>query len=263
MAWISVHEQVIGGKLRNLAKAIGCSQNEALGILVRFWIWGINNADRDGEIIGAEKEDVAEVLTSGISRSLDPEEVVDAMVLTGWIDINESGLYIHDWEEWQKQWYRAHYTREKATERKRRERQRKKSAMQEQEIQPEEPEIMDKEADVPSVESKKDKSSGYSTDFESFWNAYPRKVEKGAAYKKYKTRLKDGWSPAELLEAARNYAFECERKRTEKEYIKHAKTFLSDSTPFADYIRSGSASLANTSAGSTAGVKDSFESWGE
>ena len=32
MAWISVHEQVIGGKLRNLAKEIGCSQNEALGI---------------------------------------------------------------------------------------------------------------------------------------------------------------------------------------------------------------------------------------
>lgn len=29
MAWISVHEQVIGGKLRNLAKEIGCSQNEA------------------------------------------------------------------------------------------------------------------------------------------------------------------------------------------------------------------------------------------
>ena len=28
MAWISVHEQVIGGKLRNLAKEIGCSQNE-------------------------------------------------------------------------------------------------------------------------------------------------------------------------------------------------------------------------------------------
>ena len=50
MAWISVHEQVIGGKLRNLAKEIGCSQNEALGVLIRLWLWAINNAGKDGVI---------------------------------------------------------------------------------------------------------------------------------------------------------------------------------------------------------------------
>ena len=52
MAWISVHEQVIGGKLRNLAKEIGCSQNEALGLLIRLWLWGINNANKEGFIVG-------------------------------------------------------------------------------------------------------------------------------------------------------------------------------------------------------------------
>ena len=104
MAWISVHEQVIGGKLRSLAKEIGCSQNEALGLLVRLWLWGINNADKEGRIIGADKADVAEVLTVGIDARYSPEDAVDALVETAWIDIDD-GLFIHDWEEWQEQWY--------------------------------------------------------------------------------------------------------------------------------------------------------------
>ena len=48
MAWISVDQKLIGGKLRSLHKAIGCSQNEAIGILITLWLWGIDNADMDG-----------------------------------------------------------------------------------------------------------------------------------------------------------------------------------------------------------------------
>ena len=43
-------------------------------------------------------------------------------------------------------------------------------------------------------------------------------------------------SPEELLMAARNYATQCKRLGTEKQYIKHPKTFLSDSRPFLDYL---------------------------
>ena len=124
MAWISIHEQVMGGKLRNLAKAIGCSQNEALGILVRLWLWGINNAKKDGEIIGADKEDIADVLTVGLEKKILPKKVVDALIETNWIDY-KGNYYIHDWSEWQGQWYKALESREKATERKRKERARK------------------------------------------------------------------------------------------------------------------------------------------
>lgn len=46
MAWVSVHDNVIGGKLRELAKEIGRTQEEALGILVSLWLWGLNNADK-------------------------------------------------------------------------------------------------------------------------------------------------------------------------------------------------------------------------
>ena len=77
----------------------------------------------------------------------------------------------------------------------------------------------------------------YSRDFEQFWEIYPRKIDKGGAYKKYVTRIKGGWTPEQLLEAATAYAFETRRERTEQKFIKHPKTFLSDTEPFRDYIK--------------------------
>lgn len=129
MAWISVHEQVVGGKLRTLAKELNCSQNEALGMLVTLWLWGINNADSEGKIIGATRADIAKVLYVGLNEEIDPLKAVDALITTGWIDL-DTDLYLHDWGEWQEQWYKAMTAREKDKERKRRERAAKKLAPQ-------------------------------------------------------------------------------------------------------------------------------------
>ena len=84
--------------------------------------------------------------------------------------------------------------------------------------------------------TKQKKSESYSNDFESFWGMYPRKSDKGSAYKKYLTRLKDGWSPEQLLTAAKKYKAQIIANRTDQKYIKLCKTFLSDTTPFADYL---------------------------
>lgn len=90
---------------------------------------------------------------------------------------------------------------------------------------------------VPKPEGKSKKAiNNYSTDFEEFWSVYPRKADKAQAYKKYKARLEDGFSHEQLLEAAKNYAAQCKRDRTEDKYIKHGKTFLGESTPFLDYL---------------------------
>lgn len=242
MAWISVHEQVIGGKLRSLANEVGCSQNEALGLLVRLWLWGINNADPDGRIWSASKDDVADVLNIGIDRRYAPENAVEAMIKTRWIDFDDGTLYIHDWKEWQKQWYKALKVREDDKDRKAREREKRKGNKPPQ--QKTSPESLPttqsaEETDQPPIPQKPAQrpTNEYPTDFEEFWKAYPRRLGKGDAYKCYKARLKDGWSPDELIQAARNYAADVARKHTEQEYIKHPKTFLSASTPFADYIK--------------------------
>ena len=80
------------------------------------------------------------------------------------------------------------------------------------------------------------KKKNYSTEFECFWEVYPRKSDKGEAYKKYLTRLKDGWSPEQLLTAAKKYRAQIITNRTDQRYIKLCKTFLSDTTPFTDYL---------------------------
>ena len=121
MAWIAVHEQIDGTKLRQLKKAVGCSKAEAIGILVMLWIWGLDNADRCGFIKAADREDLAEVFASGLSRKLSPESVVEALIKTGWIDEEDDRLSLHDWDVWQEQWYKALDKREKDRDRKRKE----------------------------------------------------------------------------------------------------------------------------------------------
>ena len=226
--WISVHDNVLGGKLRKLAKEIGCSQNEALGLLVRMWIWGTGNSDKDGKLIGVDFEDMSDVLSVGLDKNYRSIDAVMALASTGWIDTVGDDIYIHDWPEWQMQLYKLNELKEQNAERQRRyrERAREKAERESEESQ--------KSTEKPKQEKK---PSGYTPSFEEFWKAYPRKVGKGEAYKKYKARLNDGYSEEELLEAATNYAARCASERTEDKYIKHAKTFLSDALPFTDYIK--------------------------
>ena len=72
--------------------------------------------------------------------------------------------------------------------------------------------------------------------FEAVWAIYPRKKDKAAAHKAYDARLRDGWSPDELLSAAQAYAAECRKERRAEKYIKHGSTFFGSSTPFVDYV---------------------------
>jgi len=85
-------------------------------------------------------------------------------------------------------------------------------------------------------EERENDRNTYTKHFETFWAAYPRKADKGQCYKKYKARLKDGYSPDELLAAATAYADQCRRQRTEPQFIKHGKTFLGDSMSFTEFI---------------------------
>ena len=82
-------------------------------------------------------------------------------------------------------------------------------------------------------------SSNYSLSFCTFWECYPKKADKGQAYKCYQARLNDGWSEEELLTACKNYAAECKREKRETRYIKNGSTFLSSATPFTDYLEKG------------------------
>lgn len=85
-------------------------------------------------------------------------------------------------------------------------------------------------------ECKNENKNTYTHAFEEFYREYPRKKDKGNAFKKFNARLKSGFSEVELIQAAKNYSDECKRNHTEVKYIKYPATFLSDSTPFVDYL---------------------------
>jgi hypothetical protein len=84
-----------------------------------------------------------------------------------------------------------------------------------------------------------DKETSYSASFLKFWEVYPRKKEKTRAYKCYQARVKDGYTEEELLRAATAYGRQCRKAKTEERFIKLPSTFLSNSTPFTDYLELG------------------------
>ncbi len=106
MAWISVDTDVRDHpKTRHLSKLLQCSRHEAIGILVMLWMWGLTNATREGKISCATAEDIAiGVMFTGKS----PQQLVDALITAGWLEQESEGDYVlHDWNEWQRLWYKA------------------------------------------------------------------------------------------------------------------------------------------------------------
>lgn len=231
MSWISVDQKLIGGKLRELHKEIGCSRNEAIGILIGLWLWGMDNANADGLLRGCGREDIEEQISIGADKRYEPEKAYDALISGGWLEERDGGIYIHDWEEWRYHYNKWQADRERNKERQKRFRERHAEDNADSNIKSN---VTGEEKQEQKPEKKEERYA--EPGFNEFWKIYPRKNDKGQAYRKYKARIKDGYSPDELIAAATAYAAECKRKRTEQQYIKHAKTFLGDSTPFLEYL---------------------------
>lgn len=245
MAWISVDQKLIGGKLRSLYKAIGCSQNEAIGILISLWLWGIDNAEMDGLMVSADREDIKQSFQAGLSKGLDGDTVVACLIDTGWIDDVDGQLYLHDWGDWRSYYNRYIKEKENHAERMRRYRGRKSEKDETCDISsdvtsdvPQEKNSSEQseEENLEKMSCKENQEAKHGKEFEEFWSIYPKKVDKVEAFKKYKARRNDGYSAEEILEAAKAYKAECERKHTDRQYIKHAKTFLGPSLSFTEYI---------------------------
>lgn len=83
------------------------SKAEALGVLVTLWLWGLNNADCTGAIQDADTETIAAAIPADmLSPGVDRGRLVGALITSGWIDYVGDALYLHDWDEWQEQWYK-------------------------------------------------------------------------------------------------------------------------------------------------------------
>lgn len=87
-----------------------------------------------------------------------------------------------------------------------------------------------------NVKNDKNKEK-YSCVFEEFWKAYPRKIDKKRAFKVWNTRLKEKYTPKNMIFAAKNYAKYCKQNNTETRYIKHPSTFIGPEKSFEEFIK--------------------------
>lgn len=245
-AWFQVQVELITHpKTTRLRKKLGCSQGEAAGIILGLFTWGVEHTSKEGFFIYEDEGDFASYLQYvNAGSKLTPESMVEGLKEAGWLDITESGPRIHDWDTWQAALYKAKEQREKDAARKRKIRRNELPDQLPNEGNGKIPDVPQKCPQDSSLGSPQEKPEPppapvppkYTPAFEAFWEEYPRQIGKGEAYKKYKTRRKDGYSDEELLQAAKNYANQCRKLSTQKEYIKHPKTFLSDSLPFLDFL---------------------------
>lgn len=242
MAWISVHESIDGPKLRSLYKRLGCSKFEAVGILNFLWLWGMRNADKGGYVMYADEEDVLKYL-SGVSSGcqFSAEEILDSLIETEWLEREEGlPLRIHDWEDWQKEWYKyqARLEADRNSKRKRRAEEATAKKFAEPPVKVTAP---PSKKETLSIDEKQEKSAAqkgkeYSASFRELWEIYPRKDDKSRAYAMYRARLKEGYSEEELLQATKGYAAEMKKKKQAREYILMGKTFFGADGRFSQYI---------------------------
>jgi len=62
--------------------------------------------------------------------------------------------------------------------------------------------------------------------FDEFWKAYPRKVGKAAAMRKYEVVVKGGVAPAAILAGLARYSEKVRVERTETRFVVHPTTWL-------------------------------------
>jgi len=219
MAWVSVHDGVVDHpKTRKLAALLGCTRHEAIGILVSLWQWSLHNADRDGVIQNATEDDIADGImyrpSSGMSAGQSDghsmkssRKLLNSLVDAGWIDVGNDDVFIlHDWDEWQTEWFKYLDKLDADRRRKRDTRERARnvggvsSGMSVGQsdgkahgnppvtiTQPNHNQDINKTPPSPPLgeATARDNPNLQTKRFDEFWAMYPKKVAKGAALKSW------------------------------------------------------------------------------
>jgi hypothetical protein len=75
----------------------------------------------------------------------------------------------------------------------------------------------------------------YQPEFETFWQDYPRKINKSNAYGKWKARMKEGVEPIHIMTCLAGYLAQIKAEETPLKFTLHASTFLNADHRFNDF----------------------------
>lgn len=243
MAWIEIHQTL--SKHRKLIKASGrlsVDRWSLIGHLLELWWWGLDNVPSDGCMGQISNIEIA----SASEWNGDPDVFVNTLIEVGFIDEDSRGRWLHDWYDYAG---KLLVKREKEKERSKLRRQIEQTTAgqptvdQRSEREPttescaaQLPIQLPIQNDLKDHDHSSAKANDYTEDFETFWNAYPRKIGKAGAFKTWKSRIKDGYTTNDLIQASKNYSTYCVQSLTETQFIKHPSTFLGPSLAFQDFI---------------------------
>ena len=105
MSWIKIQNGVVTNKkTARLAGQMKWKKLEAVGFLVSFWIWALENCE-DGLLKDISDNEIA--FAVGLENA---DGILHALQIAGLVDKNP--LRIHDWPEYQHEFLRTKYRRE-------------------------------------------------------------------------------------------------------------------------------------------------------
>lgn len=256
MVWIKSYQSVgLHPKTKKLARLLAVPLPQVVGHLHFLWWWSFDYAEHDGCLAAYEDWQIADAaMYEG-----DAGAFVKALQETRYLDEVGGKLYIHDWSDHlggliaRREYNKLAVIKSRESKKKARRKQDVGTNMVPTEEQQEANETPTKQ-NVGAQEEEKEKEKvfntpptpprgervrkpvDYSADFETFWQSYPRRVDKQRAWQNWKTELKSGSSAEDMIRAAKNYAKMCAAQRREVDKIKHPSTFLGRDRSWMEYV---------------------------
>lgn len=138
MAWIKSCQELLNHpKTSELAFLLDEEIYSTIGRLHMLWWWALDYA-KDGDLSNIKSR----IIAQKVGWSGDPEQLINALVESGFLDRTDDGLFIHDWDD-----YTGGFTEKREKERARKERYRRSRAS------------VDEPVDDPQVTRDKDGTS--------------------------------------------------------------------------------------------------------
>lgn len=98
MAWIESHQSLSRHrKTLALVASLKADRHKILGHLHELWWWGLDNADVDGRLGHTSHVVIAEAAGWPVKQA---DTFVGALVAAGFMEDNDNGLVLHDWEDY-------------------------------------------------------------------------------------------------------------------------------------------------------------------
>lgn len=232
MAWIELHQELREHrKVYACAEMLKISRVTMVGTIVSLWLWALDNMP-DGSLDGVSSRTIARVCDFPEKKA---DALVNALAVTGWLDKSGDTLKIHDWNE---------YVGKLMDRRKKDRERKKKSSGNPMEVRRNSTQIPALQYPNSTLTVQNHTISAYDTEtdtpadagdtpaplsgkaFASFWDAYPKKIDREGAWEAWKTLNPSADVAEQIMSALAVYKTDSQWVDDGDRYIPRAAKFL-------------------------------------